>query len=58
MTKAQKSLFKALKKDKHRAAFVAMLVQQQEGLGKFGGWKRAYEKKCAKKGAKLPYETG
>lgn len=50
MTKAQKSLFKALEKDKHRAAFVEMLMAQQDRIGKYDGWKIAYEKKCRKKG--------
>ena len=35
MTKAQKSLFKELKKDKHREAFVEMLVGQQTMLGRY-----------------------
>lgn len=54
MTKAQKSLFKALEKDTHRAAFVEMLTSQQERMGKYGGWQIAYEKKCRKKGVKKP----
>jgi predicted Fe-S protein YdhL (DUF1289 family) len=54
MTKAQKSLFKKLKKDKHREAFVQMLFQQQEALGKYKGWRTAYARKCAKKGARVP----
>jgi len=54
MTKAQKSLFKTLKKDKHRAAFVHMLYQQQEALGRYKAWRRAYARKCSKKGARLP----
>ena len=52
MTKAQKSLFKELKKDKHRAAFVEMLVQQQNGLGRFDHWAPAYLKKCKRKKVK------
>lgn len=54
MTKAQKSLFKELKKSKHQQAFVHMLVSQQERLGKFKHWAEAYAKKCRKKGAKNP----
>ena len=57
MTKAQKSLFKALKKDAHRAGFVDMLMAQQETMGKYAGWKLAYAKKCKKKGAKVPFDT-
>ena len=54
MTKAQKSLFKQLKTDKHRAGFIQMLVSQQKNMGKFPAWRGMYEKRCAKKGAKLP----
>ena len=57
MTKAQKSLFKTLKKDAHRAAFVDLLMAQQAQLGKYGGWRLAYEKKCRKKGAKVPFDV-
>ncbi|MEP5153661.1 DUF1289 domain-containing protein [Planktotalea sp.] len=57
MTKAQKSLFKELKKNKHKEAFVEMLMTQQEHLGKFKGWRGAYEKKCRKKGARVPFDT-
>ncbi len=52
MTKAQKSLFKGLKKDKHRAAFVEMLVSQQSRLGKYSHWTPQYLRKCLKKGVK------
>lgn len=52
MTKAQKSLFKSLKKDSHREAFVAMLVQQQKMLGKYKHWAPVYMRKCLKKKAK------
>ncbi len=54
MTKTQKSLFKGLKKDKQRAAFVEMLTAQQQVLGRYSHWNVAYAKKCKKKGAKLP----
>ncbi len=52
MTKTQKSMFKSLKKDKHRGAFVAMLVGQQSQLGKYGHWSPKYLRKCLKKGVK------
>lgn len=55
MTKAQKSLYKALKKDSHRDAFIDMLMTQQERMGKYSGWQVAYQKKCAKKGVKPPF---
>jgi len=54
MTKAQKSLFKELKKDKHREAFIEMLIAQQDRLGKYKAWPEMYKKRCAKKGAPLP----
>ena len=57
MTKVQKSLFKSLKKDSHRAAFVEMLMAQQAQMGKYGGWESAYTKKCRKKGAKGPFDV-
>lgn len=52
MTKAQKTLFKALDKDKHRAAFVEMLLAQQAQLGRYSHWLPAYIRKCKKKKAK------
>ncbi|GAA6177296.1 hypothetical protein NBRC116593_32160 [Sulfitobacter pacificus] len=55
MTKAQKSLFKSLKKDSHRAGFVQMLTAQQERMGKYTHWDAAYRKKLAKK--KIAAET-
>ena len=58
MTKAQKSMFKALKKPAHQSAFVTMLMAQQAVMGKFSHWQRAYEKKCAKKGASFPPQAG
>lgn len=56
MTKAQKSLFKALKKNDHRAGFVEMLTAQQAQLGKYPAWPGMYAKKCAKKGVKRPLD--
>lgn len=49
MTKAQKSLFKGLKKDEHREAFVEMLTAQQDRMGKYDHWAPAYCKKLKKK---------
>ena len=54
MTKPQKKMFKALRKPEHRRAFVEMLMNQQAALGKFGHWRPAYLKKCAKKGVTPP----
>lgn len=49
MTKAQKSLFKGLKKNDHRTAFVEMLTAQQMQMGKYGHWTPAYLKKLKKR---------
>lgn len=51
MTKAQKALYKSLKKNGHKAAFIQMLQAQQEQLGKFDHWNTIYDRKCRKKGA-------
>ncbi|WP_322892749.1 MULTISPECIES: DUF1289 domain-containing protein [unclassified Yoonia] len=56
MTKAQKAMFKSLKKPAYQSAFVTMLMAQQKILGKYTHWRIAYEKKCAKKGASFPDE--
>lgn len=55
MTKAQKSLFKELKKDKHKLAFVEMLVGQQTALGRYSHWDLAYGKKLKKRKIKLEW---
>lgn len=54
MTRDQKSLFKKLKKPRHQAAFVEMLMHQQADLGKYRHWEPAYRKRCAKKGRDCP----
>lgn len=52
MTKAQKKIFKKLKKKDERAAFIEMLEYQQACMGGFDAWPVLYEKKFAKKTAK------
>ena len=52
MTKAQKSMFKKLKKDKHRKGFVEMLVGQQSKMGRYTHWAPQYLRKCLKKKVK------
>lgn len=49
MTKAQKSLFKTIKKNTHRKGFIEMLTAQQERMGKYSHWGVAYRKKLDKK---------
>lgn len=56
MTKAQKSLFKSLKKPAHKAGFVQMLMAQQKVMGKFKHWAKSYARKCDKRG--LPFPPG
>ena len=51
MTKAQKSLFKSLKKKKQRAEFIAALREQQARLGGYDAWPKAYLRRCRKKDA-------
>ncbi len=52
MTKTQKSMFKKLKKDSHREAFVDMLVTQQQAMGRYKHWAPKYMRKCLKKKVK------
>lgn len=52
MTKSQKSLFKQLKKNKHREAFIEMLIGQQSRMGKYTHWMPKYLRKCLKKKVK------
>jgi predicted Fe-S protein YdhL (DUF1289 family) len=54
MTKAQKSMFKKLKKPAHQQAFVDMLLAQQDVMGKYSHWAPRYARKCLKKGVKPP----
>ncbi|MEM9060876.1 MAG: DUF1289 domain-containing protein [Pseudomonadota bacterium] len=56
MTKDQKSTFKSLKKESHRAAFLELLVAQQAQMGKYRAWPGAYARKCAKKGIRPKFD--
>jgi predicted Fe-S protein YdhL (DUF1289 family) len=58
MTKAQKSMFKKLKSDKHRLAFVEMLRAQQAQMGKYSHWTPAYARKLKKRKLKLVWDQG
>lgn len=53
MTKTQKSLFKSLKKNAHRAALVSLVVAQQSVMGRYTHWQQAYARKCRKKKAPM-----
>ena len=52
MTKGQKKLFKKLKKADQQDAFLTFLLHQQNSMGKFSHWSRAYQSKLNKKGVK------
>lgn len=54
MTKAQKKMFKKLKKDDAREGFVTMLSAQQQVVGSARSWSDAYLRKCRKKGVRAP----
>ncbi len=57
MTKDQKSMFKRLKGEKHRLAFITFVLKQQEALGRYRHWAPAYAKRCRKKGTDLPRQV-
>jgi len=46
MNKDQKKIFKSLKKARMKQAFIKMLCAQQESLGGYGHWEKAYDCKC------------
>ncbi|MEL7434274.1 MAG: hypothetical protein AAFN11_10045 [Chloroflexota bacterium] len=52
MTKAQKKIFKRLKRPELQDGFLQMLIHQQNDLGKYSHWAPAYARKCIKKGAR------
>ena len=53
MNKDQKKMFKSLKKARMKQAFIKMLCAQQETLGGYGHWEKAYDRKRGK-GAHRP----
>lgn len=55
MTKSQKKMWKGLKKKSAQAAFLDFLRNQQEAMGKYGHWLRAYMRRAEKKGATPPF---
>jgi predicted Fe-S protein YdhL (DUF1289 family) len=54
MTKPQKKLFKSIKRDDQRRAFVDMLAAQMQVMGRYKHWPASYLKKCRKKGVTPP----
>lgn len=55
MTRDQKSLFKTLKKGRHKRAFVAMLLGQQAVMGRYAHWQAEYRRRCENRGADTPF---
>lgn len=55
MTKSQKKMWKGLKKRKAQGAFLDLLRNQQEALGKYGHWLRAYARRLAKRDTAPPF---
>ena len=54
MTKAQKRLGKAARTPAEGEGFVALVVAQQERMGRYAHWRPAYLKRCLKKGRPVP----
>ena len=54
MTKAQKKLGKKAGKPAETAGFVALVVAQQDAMGRYQHWRAAYLKRCLKKGVPVP----
>ncbi|WP_299650771.1 DUF1289 domain-containing protein [uncultured Jannaschia sp.] len=55
MTKGQKKIGKGLKKHGGAMAdFVALVVAQQQAMGRYTHWRPAYLKRCLKKGVPVP----
>ena len=55
MTRDQKSLFRKLKKARHRRAFIVLLMSQQAVMGRYTHWRDAYRRRCEKRGADTPF---
>lgn len=54
MTKTQKKIGKGLKKGRAMADFVALVVAQQQAMGRYLHWRPTYLKRCLKKGVPVP----
>jgi len=55
MTRDQKSLFRKLKKTRHKRAFVALVMHQQAAMERYTHWQAAYRRRCEKRGADTPF---
>ena len=54
MTKAQKKLGKRAKGAAQAEGFVALILAQQVGMGRYGHWRPAFLKRCLRKGRPVP----
>lgn len=54
MTKAQKKIGKKLKKRDAAEGFVALVVAQQQVMGRYTHWAPAYARRCLKRGVAVP----
>ena len=57
MNRDQKKIYKSLKKARMKQAFIKMLCGQQQALGGYGHWEKAYTLKCQKDTSKRVFET-
>ena len=58
MSKKQKKNFKKIGSTKRRLRFISELMDQQDELGGFPMWPRAYRKVCRKKKTECPLDSG
>lgn len=57
MSKKQKKKFKRLDGRKDKLRFISKLMEQQDELGGYPMWPRAYRKVCRKKGVDCPIDA-
>ncbi|MEL7544868.1 MAG: DUF1289 domain-containing protein [Pseudomonadota bacterium] len=57
LTKDQKRAFKSIRKPKKRLNFIRKLIRQQDKLGGYPMWPRAWRKRCAKKDVTCPLDV-
>ena len=54
MTRDQKKIGKTLKKRTAAEAFLALVIAQQERMGRYAHWRPAYLERCLRKGRRVP----
>jgi len=54
MTKAQKKLAKRARSPAETEGLVALVIAQQEKMGRYRHWRPAYLKRCLRKGRPVP----